>query len=220
LDLWEQLGEDRQLGRVGAHIAHRLDEPVALIGGEVVLSHGVRKLVALDAADRGGDDLTRVGGAVTLDVRCDNPVVEDPTELERIGRTPAPDDDASQAAWVVGSCEQQGAGADVRADRVWVLEPELVGEPDDELPHGARRQERVATLGMPEAGEVGGHEMRVLGEAVPHLVEGVKALRPGAQQERVIVPLLALGEADLKPVDRPELRLDRCVQRGAHGSSF
>jgi hypothetical protein len=62
--------------------------------------------------------------------------------------------------------------------------------------------------------------MRVLGEAIPHLVEGIKALRPGAQQERVIVPLLALSEADLQSVDRPKLRLDRGVQRGAHGNSF
>jgi hypothetical protein len=159
-------------------------------------------------------------GAVALDVRCDDPVVEYPTKLERKGRTPAPEDDAPQTARVVGSREQQGAGADVRADRVRVLEPELVGEPDDELPHGARRQERVATLGMPEAGQVDGHEVRVLGEAAPHLVEGMKALRPGAQQERVIVTLLALGEADLQSVDRPELRLDRRVQRGAHGNSF
>jgi hypothetical protein len=85
-------------------------------------------------------------------MRCDDPVVEDPTELERIRGTAAPDDHASQSAGVVGSREQQGAGADVRADRVRVLEPELVGEPDDELPHGARREERVATLGMPESG--------------------------------------------------------------------
>ena len=47
----------------------------------------------------------------------------------------------TEAAGVVGSREQQGAGSDVRADRVRVLEPELVGEPDDELPHRARRQE-------------------------------------------------------------------------------
>jgi hypothetical protein len=40
---------------------------------------------------------------------------------------------------------------------VRVLEPELVGEPDDELPHGAWRQERVATLGMAEAGKIDGH---------------------------------------------------------------
>jgi hypothetical protein len=85
--------------------------------------------------------LTRVGGAIALDVRCDDPVVEDPTELERIGGTAAPEDDAPQAAWVVGSREQQGAGADVRADGVRLLEPELIGEPDDELPHRARRQE-------------------------------------------------------------------------------
>jgi hypothetical protein len=61
---------------------------------------------------------------------------------------------------------------------------------------------------MPEAGEVDGHQMRVLGEPVPDLVEGVDALRPGAQQECVIVPLLALGEADLQSVDRSELRFD------------
>jgi hypothetical protein len=62
--------------------------------------------------------------------------------------------------------------------------------------------------------------VRVLGKPVPHLVEGMNALRPGTQQERVIVPLLTLSEADLQAVDRPELRLDRCVQHGAHGISF
>jgi hypothetical protein len=72
---------------------------------------------------------------------------------------------------------------------------------------------------MAEAGQVDGDQMRVLGEAVPHLVEGMNAFRPGAQQERVIVTLLALGEADPKAVDRPELRLDRCVQHGAHDIS-
>jgi hypothetical protein len=103
---------------------------------------------------------------------------------------------------------------------VRVFEPELVGEPDDELAHRARRQERVAPLGMAEARQVDRDEMRVLSEAVPHLVEGMNALRPGAQEERVVVARLAFGEADFQSVDRPELRLDRSVQHGAHGISF
>jgi hypothetical protein len=73
---------------------------------------------------------------------------------------------------------------------------------------------------MAEAWQVDRDQMRVLGEAVPHLVEGVNGLRPGAQQKCVVASLLALGEADLQAVDRSELRLDRCVQHGAHGISF
>jgi hypothetical protein len=37
LDRREQVSKDRELGGVGAHVAHRLDEVVAVVGGEVVL---------------------------------------------------------------------------------------------------------------------------------------------------------------------------------------
>src|SRR6478735_2543610 len=42
LDLRQEVAQDWQLGRVGAHVAHRLDHPVALVGGEVVLADEVR----------------------------------------------------------------------------------------------------------------------------------------------------------------------------------
>jgi hypothetical protein len=45
----QQLAEDRKIGRVIAHVAHRLDEPVAVVGGEVVLADVIGKLVPLDA---------------------------------------------------------------------------------------------------------------------------------------------------------------------------
>jgi hypothetical protein len=69
---------------------------------------------------------------------------------------------------------------------------------------------------MPEAGQVNGHQMGVLGQAAPDLVERIKAFRPRTEQERVLVPIFALGEADRQPVDRPELRCDRRAQPGAH----
>ena len=50
--------------------------------------------------------------------------------------------------------------------------------------------------------------MRVLGEPVPHLVEGEQALGPRAQEQRILVAGVALGEANVQPVDRPVLRLD------------
>jgi len=56
------------------------------------------------------------------------------------------------------------AGADVRPDAVRVFEPELVSEPDDELPHRTRRQERVATLGMAQAPAAFAHAVLDVGE--------------------------------------------------------
>ena len=132
---------------------------------------------------------------------------------------PLPDDEAAQPARMQGSGEQRGAGADVGADDVRVLEPERVGEADDELAHRPRREQLIAALGMTESRQVDGHQMRVLGEPRPGRLEGEQALRPRAQQQGVIVPVLALGEADRQPVDGPELRLDGPVQPGAHPAS-
>ena len=95
-----------------------------------------------------------------------------------------------------GSGEQRGGGADVGTDDVRVLEPERVGEADDELAHRARREQLIAPLGMTESRQVDGHQMRAFGEPQPSRFEGEQALRPGAQQQRVIGPVLALGETD------------------------
>ena len=118
-----------------------------------------------------------------------------------------------------GRGEQRGGGADVGTDDVRVLEPERVGEADDELAHRPRREQRIAALGMTESRQVDRHQMRVFGEPQPGRLEGEQALRPRAQQQRVIVPVLALGETDGQPVDGSELRLDGAVQPGAHPAS-
>jgi hypothetical protein len=44
----------------------------------------VRKLLSLDAAQGGGNDLTRINGSVALNIRRDDPLVQNPTELERM----------------------------------------------------------------------------------------------------------------------------------------
>src|SRR5580692_11251613 len=69
---------------------------------------------------------------------------------------------------------------------------------------------------MTEPGQVYRHQVRVLGEPRPHRLERQQALWPRAQQQGVIVTVLALGEADRQPVDDPELHLDRRVQPGGH----
>jgi hypothetical protein len=68
LHLRQQHREGRKLGRVGAHVARRLDEAIALIGGEVVLTDVIGKLIPLDTGECAGDDLPRVGVAVLLQV--------------------------------------------------------------------------------------------------------------------------------------------------------
>jgi hypothetical protein len=73
----QQLAQDRQLRRVGAHVAHRLDEAVAF--GEVILG----KRVPLDATESAGDDLPRVDATVPLKVGGLDSVLEHVTELER-----------------------------------------------------------------------------------------------------------------------------------------
>ena len=103
--------------------------------------------------------------------------------------------------------EQRGPGADVGTDDVRVLESERVSEASDELAHRPRGEQRVAALGMTESRQVDRHEMRVFGESQPGRLEGEQALRPRAQQQGVIVPVLALGVADRQPVDRPEPRV-------------
>jgi hypothetical protein len=101
---------------------------------------------------------------------------------------------------------------------VRVLEPEGVGDANEERAHRPWRQQRVATLGMTEPRQVDRHQMGVFGEPRPGRFEGEQALRPWAQQQGVIAALvLALDEADGESVDGAELRLDGGVQPGGHG---
>ena len=115
--------------------------------------------------------------------------------------------------------EQRRTGADVGTDDVRELEPERVGDTNHELAHRPRREQRVAALGMTEPRQVDRHQMRVLGEPQPGRLEREQTLRPWAQQQGVIVAILALREADRQPVDRPELCLDGAVQPVAHAAS-
>ena len=71
---------------------------------------------------------------------------------------------------------------------------------------------------MTEPRQVDRHQMGVFGQPRPGRFEGEQALRPRAQQQRVIVPALALGEADGQPIDSPKLHLGY-VQPGGHGRS-
>ena len=86
-----------------------------------------------------------------------------------------------------------------------LLEPERVGGANDELAHGPRRHQASSALGLTEPRQVDRHQVGVLGEPRPRRLEREQALRPRAQQEGVVVPLLALGEADRQPIDGPEL---------------
>jgi hypothetical protein len=79
LDLRQQIAQDRKVGGVGADVAHRLDEAVAVVGGQVVLPDVVGERVSLDVGECVGDDLPRVGGAVGLEIGGVDPVLEHPT---------------------------------------------------------------------------------------------------------------------------------------------
>ena len=84
------------LGQVAADVAHRLDEAVALVGGEVVLADVVGKRIALDGGrERAGDDLPGVGAPVPVEVGGLDPILQGPAERKRERRAAAPDDKAA-----------------------------------------------------------------------------------------------------------------------------
>jgi hypothetical protein len=101
--------------------------------------------------------------------------------------------EAAQAARMLGRGEERGPGANIGTDDVRDLEPERVGDANDELAHRARRQQRIAALGMTESRQVDRHQMHVFGEPQPGRLEREQALRPRTQQEGVLVAALALG---------------------------
>jgi hypothetical protein len=151
LYLRQQVAQYRKLGRVGAHVAHRLDHPVAFVGRQVILADGVGQRVLLDAGERAGHDLPRVSATEAVEVGGFDPVLQPRSQLERDRRAAAADDQAAQPR--------------------------------------------------------------------PHRLEGEQAFRPRAQQQGVIVAVLALREADRQPVDDPELHLDGRVQPGGHDAA-
>src|SRR6202049_2824296 len=84
LDLRQQIAENRQLRWISAHVAHRFDEPVSLVGGEVVLADVIGKRVPLEiGGQRAGHGPAGVGAAVSLEVGGFGPVLQRATQLER-----------------------------------------------------------------------------------------------------------------------------------------
>jgi len=147
------------------------------------------------------------GSSVLLEIGGFDPVLQHPGQLERIRGATTSDHEAPQAARMRGRGEQRSTGADVGADDMWVLEPERVGDFDDEIPHRAWGKQRIAALGMTEPRQVDRYQVRLFGKARPRRLERQQALGPWAQQQGVIVPVLALRESDGQPVDGPELHL-------------
>jgi hypothetical protein len=142
--------------------------------------------------------------------------LQHPTQLERKSRGPTTDDKAPQTARIQSRGEKRGPSANIGSDDVRLLKPKRISNANDELAHRPRRQQRIPTLGMTEPRQVNCHQMRTVGQPRPRRLEGEQALRPRAQQKGVIVSVLALGEADGQPVDRPEPRLDGRVRPRAH----
>jgi len=76
-----QIAEGRELGWVSADISHRLDEPVALIGGDVVVADGIGEHVPPDPGERAGGDPGRVCASVALEVGGRDPFLQRPSQL-------------------------------------------------------------------------------------------------------------------------------------------
>src|SRR5579883_3233773 len=71
---------------------------------------------------------------------------------------------------------------------------------------------------MTEPRQIDRHQVGVFGQSRPDRLEREQALRPGAQQEGVIVAIRAFGEANRQSVDGPELCPD--ARTGHSYSSF
>ncbi len=92
---------------------------------------------------------------------------------------------------MVGRGRQRSPGANIGADDMGAVEPERVGDTDDELAHSPRREQRVAALRMTKPRQVDRDQVRVFGESQPDRLEGEQTLRPRAQQQGVLVALLS-----------------------------
>jgi hypothetical protein len=202
--------------RVGAHVAHRLGEALAGEGREIVLPGRLREGVPLERRDHGGHDLASVDPAIGVEARRLHPFFQHAAELERDRGAAGADDEAPEPARMQRRGEERRAGADVGPHDVWLLQAERVGGSNDEFPHRFWGHQRIAVLGLPEPREIDRHQMGVLCQPGPGGLVAVNALRPGAQQERVVVPWLALGVANGQTVNAADTRLDRLAQRCGH----
>jgi hypothetical protein len=159
---------------------------------------------------------TGVGVAEAVQVGGFDPVLEHPAQLERVGRAATAHDQAAQAARMQRGGEQRGPVPTSGPTTCGCSSPNVSATLMRNSPI-ARGQQPVATLRMAEPWQVDRHQMGVLGQPRPGRLEGEQAFWPWAQQQGVIVAVLALGVADGEPVDGPELRLDGGVQPGGHG---
>src|SRR5262245_20700557 len=115
--------------------------------------------------------------------------------------------------------EECGASANVRADDVGMLEPEGIGDTNDEVAHRPRRAQALATRRMPEPRKVDGYEVCVLRQTRPGGLEREQAFGPRIEQQRLGLVLLALGITDRQTIDRSKLRLNRSLNWRGHESS-
>ena len=116
-DLRQQLGERGQLLGIPADVAHRLDEAVAVVAGEVVRADVVGD-AARDRVHRRVDDRARVHPAVLVEVGVEHPRPERLTELERNRGSAGADDHARDPLGMRRRREQRGRGPHVGRDDV------------------------------------------------------------------------------------------------------
>jgi hypothetical protein len=75
---------------LGAHVAHRFHEPVAVVGCDVVLADLGRQGMALDGVERRADDDARVDRPEAVEVGGERPLLQRSPQLDRDGRPPLP----------------------------------------------------------------------------------------------------------------------------------
>ena len=150
----------------------------------------------------------RVDLAERVQIRRFDGVLEYRPDLDGNRGGAVADRQAAQQPGMVRSREQQRGRADVGTDGMRPVQSERVNGMRDELAHRGRFEEFVAALRVPEARQVDRDQMGVLGQARPHLLEGVEAFGPRAEEYRRYFPRLALGIADRQAVDLSCLCLD------------
>src|SRR5215469_3337067 len=116
-DLRQQPGKHRQFLGIPADVAHRLDEAVAAVAGQVVRADVVG-YAARDRVRRRADDHARVHPAVLVEVGVEHPGRQRLAELDRDRGSAGAHDYAGDPLRMSGGREQGGRGSDVRADDV------------------------------------------------------------------------------------------------------
>jgi hypothetical protein len=103
---------------------------------------------------------------------------------------------------VAGGQEQGGAGADVGGDQVRRAESEFTDQLNQELGHGAGREQVCPAFRVPEAGQVDGYQPGASGKRRPNTPERQQAFWPRAGQQDVRpVGSVGVGVPDGQAVD-------------------